>query len=406
MSGRQAEVIVAGHICLDIIPTIHGKPARMDALFVPGKLVDVGKAVISTGGAVSNTGIALHQLGCQVSLMGKVGQDLFGETILSILNKYSPTLTEGMIISPDASSSYTIVISPPQTDRIFLHATGANDTYSADDLRTEQLLGARIFHFGYPPLMRSMYMNTGEELILLLKKVKEQGLTVSLDLAKPDPETEAGCADWRSILTGALPYVDICLPSFEEIVYMLHRDRYEIWMKEVGSGDLLTYATGDFLSELAEELLEMGAAVVGLKLGEHGLYVRTTKEVSRLSAIGPCLLSKELQANWLDSEMIVSCFHVDAVGTTGAGDCTIAGFIYGLLQGFELEKTLQTAVGVGAFNVEQADAVSGIPHGSKVWERMDNGWKQREMKLDLANWTMNGDQIWIGPHHKIAEGGR
>lgn len=406
MSGSQAEVIVAGHICLDIIPTMHGKPARMDALFVPGKLVDVGKAVISTGGAVSNTGIALHQLGCKVSLMGKVGQDLFGETILSILNTYSRALTEGMIITPDASSSYTIVISPPQTDRIFLHATGANDTYSADDLSVEQLQGARIFHFGYPPLMRSMYKNNGKELILLLQKVKEQGLTVSLDLAKPDPETEAGCADWRTILTGALPYVDVCLPSFEEIVYMLHRDQYEIWKKELGSGDLLTYATGDFLCELAEELLAMGTAIVGLKLGEHGLYVRTTKEASRLSALGPCLLSKELQANWLDSEMIVSSFQVDVVGTTGAGDCTIAGFIYGLLQGFEFEKTLQTAVGVGAFNVERADAVSGIPHGSKVWERMDNGWQQREMKLDLANWTLHDGRTWIGPHHKRAEGSR
>jgi sugar/nucleoside kinase (ribokinase family) len=402
----QAEVIVAGHICLDIIPTIRGQQIGLDALFVPGKLVDVGKAVISTGGAVSNTGIALHRLGSKVSLMGKVGNDLFGEAILSMLGEHNPTLVEGMIVAPGENSSYSIVISPPRTDRIFLHSTGANDTYSADDLRVEQLQAARLFHFGYPPLMRNMYRNNGVELALLLKKVKNQGLTVSLDLAKPDPASDAGRADWRAILTHALPHVDVFLPSFEEIVYMLHRDQYEAWMSESDSGDLISYATGDFLSQIAEELLEMGAVIVGLKLGEHGLYVRTTWEEARLSAMGGCSPKEDLRENWLDNEIISSCYQVDVVGTTGAGDCTIAGFLYSLLMGMKLEHALQTAVGVGAFNVEHADAVSGIRTGSEVSERMNNGWAKREMKLDLPNWVLNEQQVWIGPHHKKCQRSR
>lgn len=396
----QVEVIVAGHICLDIIPTIRGRQIGLDAIFVPGKLIDVGKAVISTGGAVSNTGIALHRLGSNVRLMGKVGNDFFGEAILSILGEHNPTLVDGMIIAPGENSSYSIVISPPQTDRIFLHSTGANDTYSAADLRVEQLQTARLFHFGYPPLMRSMYKNNGEELAILLKKVKTAGLTVSLDLAKPDPASDAGRADWRAILTKALPYVDVFLPSFEEIVYMLHRDQYEAWMSESDSGDLIAFATGDFLSQIAEELLEMGAAIVGLKLGERGLYVRTTWEEARLSAMGLCSPTKDLRENWLDNEMISSCYQVDVAGTTGAGDCTIAGFLYSLLMGMKLVHALQTAVGVGAFNVEHADAVSGIRTGSEVWERMNKGWAKREMKLDLPNWVLDEQQIWIGPHHK------
>jgi sugar/nucleoside kinase (ribokinase family) len=402
----QAEVIVAGHICLDIIPTIRGGQIGLDALFVPGKLVDVGKAVISTGGAVSNTGIALHRLGSNVRLMGKVGNDLFGDAILSILGEHNPALVDGMIVASGENSSYSIVISPPRTDRIFLHSTGANDTYSAADLRDEQLQAARLFHFGYPPLMRSMYRNNGEELALLLKKVKTAGLTVSLDLAKPDPASEAGSADWRAILTKALPYVDVFLPSFEEIVYMLHRDQYEAWMRESDSGDLISFATGDFLSQMAEELLEMGAAIVGLKLGEHGLYVRTTSEEARLSAMGGCSPTEDLRENWLDNEIISSCYQVDVVGTTGAGDCTIAGFLYSLLKGMKLEHALQTAVGVGAFNVEHADAVSGIRTGSEVWERISKGWAKREMKLVLPNWVLNEQQIWIGPHHKKSQRSR
>ncbi|CAH1191635.1 Ribokinase [Paenibacillus allorhizoplanae] len=402
----QAEVIVAGHICLDIIPTIRGQQIGLEALFVPGKLVDVGKAVISTGGAVSNTGIALYRLGSSVSLMGKVGNDLFGEAILSILGGHNPSLAKGMIIAPGESSSYSIVISPPQTDRIFLHSTGANDTYAAADLHEDQLEAARLFHFGYPPLMRSMYQNNGDELAFLLEKVKSNGVTVSLDMAKPDPASDAGRADWRAILTKALPYVDVFLPSFEEIVYMLHRDQYEAWMRESDSGDLLPFAAGDFLSKVAEELLEMGVAIVGLKLGEHGLYVRTTWDEARLSAMGRCSPSEEVRENWLDNEIISSCYQVDVAGTTGAGDCTIAGFLYSLMKGMKLEHVLQTAVGVGACNVEHADAISGIRTGSEVWERINNAWAKHEMKLDLPNWVLDEQQVWVGPHHKKSQRSR
>ncbi|GFZ91661.1 hypothetical protein GCM10008018_42480 [Paenibacillus marchantiophytorum] len=400
MSQNEAEVIIAGHICLDIIPTIYDKQSGMDAYLVPGKLVDIGPAVISTGGAVSNTGIALHRLGSRVKLMGKIGNDIFGEAILMILRQHGASLIDGMIVSPDEHSSYSIVISPPHIDRTFLHSTGANDTYSAGDLRPEQLKGARLFHFGYPPLMRRMYEDEGNELALLLKKVKESGLTVSLDLAKPDPKSDAGRANWRAIFSKVLPYVDVFMPSFEEILYMLHREHYDQLLQEAPSGDLLPFASGTLLSEISGDLLEMGAAIVVLKLGEHGLYVRTTSNHSRLLAMGLCAPAQEHFRNWTNSELLTSCYKVDVAGTTGAGDCTIAGFLLGLMRGVTLEDSLHTAVGVGACNVEQTDATSGIPDGSVVWSRISGGWAKREMKLNLHNWTLNEQGLWNGPHHK------
>ena len=54
---KPFDVVVAGHICLDIIPTIPHE--RIE--FEPGRLLQVGPAVLSTGGAVSNTGLALHR---------------------------------------------------------------------------------------------------------------------------------------------------------------------------------------------------------------------------------------------------------------------------------------------------------------------------------------------------------
>jgi sugar/nucleoside kinase (ribokinase family) len=394
LTHSGSEVIVAGHICLDIIPTISEMRTGIDALFVPGKLVDVGSAVLATGGAVSNTGLALHRLGSHVQFMGKVGDDPFGAVIMDVLRKHGDEIVEGMIVTMGEHSSYTVVINPPNIDRIFLHSTGANDTYSSDDLNMDQLTDVRMFHFGYPPLMRKMYENQGEQLMLLLSKVKASGLTVSLDMAKPDPESDAGKADWRTILVRALPYVDVFLPSFEEIFYMLHRERYEEMLLKASSGDILRFVDAQLLSELADELLAMGVSIVGFKLGEHGLYVRTTADTARLAASGLCSPDVGMIHNWTDRQLLTPCFEVEVVGTTGAGDCTIAGFLCGMLRGLSIEDTLQIAVGVGACNVEQADASSGIPVLAHLQDRIHCGWVKREMKLALPGWHESVDGLW------------
>jgi len=386
LSDRAAEIIVAGHICMDVIPTIQEKQGGMDALLIPGKLVDIGPALMSTGGAVSNTGLALHRLGIGTKLMGKVGDDLFGDAILDALRRYDEKLASGMIKSPGGHSSYTIVINPPHVDRLFLHCTGTNDTFAADDVQPEALTGAKLFHFGYPPLMRLMYEDEGKELVMLLSRVKSSGLTVSLDMAKPDPESDAGKADWRKILTNALSFVDVFLPSFEEILYMLRRDTYETLVRVHNTNDLLPFADSELLSELGEQLLDMGAAVVALKLGEHGLYVKTTSNPERLAAMGLCAPPAGAITEWSGRELLAPCYEVKVAGTTGAGDCTIAGFLAGLLRGLSIEEVLLTAVGVGACNVEKTDATSGVPVWAKVRERVESGWAQRSISRDLSDW--------------------
>jgi len=392
-----AEIVVAGHICLDVIPRIHGSNQGQSVaqLLVPGKLVDIGPAHLSTGGAVSNTGLALHRLGFSVKLMGKIGDDLFGKAILSILNGYGEALAEGMIVAPHEPSSYTVVISPPGVDRIFLHCTGANDTFTSNDVSRESLKGARLFHFGYPPLMRKMYEDGGAELERLLSGVKTLGLTVSLDLARPDPDSPAGKADWHKILTRVLPYVDVFLPSFEEILYMLHPDKYRELSELHGTTELLSFADGPLLSSLSQQLLGMGAALVGIKLGEHGFYLRTTTSKERNSQMGKCGPCSEQMDNWLGRELIAACYKVEAVGTTGAGDCTIAGFLAGLANGLSVEEVLLGAIGVGACNVEQADAVSGVPKWADVQSRIQSGWKQRDVSMSLPGWQYDREYgLW------------
>ncbi len=156
----KKKVIAAGHICLDITPVFPEKTvSAVTDILLPGKLIQMGDARIHTGGAVANTGLAMKLLGADVSLMGKIGKDTFGEIVGSLLSKYDADA--GMIRTDQASTSYSVVLAIPGIDRIFLHNPGANDTFCAEDIPEEAWQDTALFHFGYPPLMRSMYVNGG-----------------------------------------------------------------------------------------------------------------------------------------------------------------------------------------------------------------------------------------------------
>ena len=260
-----AEVVVAGHVCLDVIPVLPG-PARLE----PGRLLEIGPAEMSTGGAVPNIGLALHRLGVPVRLMGKVGDDLFGSAVLEALRARDPQLAADMVVGAGEITSYSIVISPPGVDRSFLHCSGANDTFTADDVRYDELASARLFHFGYPPIMRAMYADGGSELRRMLARARDAGPAISLDMCRPDPDGDAGRVDWPQLLKDTLPLVDIFVPSIEELLFMLDRDAYGRLESGADVVDL------DLLRRLGDQLLGMGTAVVAIKLGEQGLYVRTS----------------------------------------------------------------------------------------------------------------------------------
>lgn len=390
--SNKADVIVAGHICLDLIPDLG--QASLAAITVPGSLINVGAAVLSTGGTVANSGLALHRLGAAVKLMGKIGDDPIGKLIVEAIERDGGSaMAQGMIVSRGEQSSYSIVISPRGSDRIFLHCPGTNDTFKADDITEQSLEGAKLFHFGYPPLMKEMYENDGRELEKLLAKVKAKGNTVSLDMSRPDPDSAAGKVNWRSVLQRILPYVDLYLPSWEETVFMLESDRSK--QQSSRSLDL----SGDALAELSGSLLHMGAAVVGLKIGEEGLYVRTTSDGERLRQLGAC--TPPDIAGWQSRELLAPCFVTDVVGTTGAGDSTIAGLLCGLLHELPLEQTMTAAVAVGACSVEALDATSGIVPWHEVLRRIEDGWRRRGPSLPLKGWRSerNGG-IWVGPNDK------
>lgn len=389
----DSRVVVAGHICIDIIPTFENRPSRTDAVVAPGKLVHVGPAVMATGGAVSNTGLALHRLGIPTSLIGKIADDLFGGAILDVLRSRDPSLADGMVITQDAPSSYTIVINPPGMDRSFIHCPGANDTFGPEDVASEKLAGARLFHFGYPPLMRRMHIDGGHELTTMLRNVHQQGIATSLDLAHIEAGTEVGNIDWRGLLTMALREVDFFVPSLDEVFPILKPDQFREASERPG-GSFMDAVNSALLHELSSELLDLGAAVVCLKMGDQGIYLRTTPHPERLASLKSITLSSE----WLGREMLAPAYDVEVVGTTGAGDCAIAGFIAGLVRGQTPEEALSSSVACGGANVEQADAISGVPSWRELQARIDDGWNKMELSIVTPDWRYDSQRgLWAGP---------
>ena len=371
----MADVVVAGHVCVDLIPTLPNLAEGFS--YEPGTLLEVGPATVSTGGCVPNTGLALHRLGTRVRLIGRVGDDPFGDVV-----RRSPagSALDGAIRTvPGESTSYTVILSPPGEDRMFLHFAGANDSFTADDVTNEALAGARIFHFGYPPIMRRMREDGGENLVATMSRAREAGLATSLDMAYPDPATSAGRADWPRILGRALPHVDIFMPSLDELLPMLHTAEAPT-SRSAGAADLA--------SRLGRRLIGLGAGVVGIKCGPEGLYLRTSPE-DRLRRAG--VMDPEA---WADRELWSAAFEVEAVGTAGAGDATVAGFLHSLLSGGSPEEALTAAVAAGAMSVEAADATGGIKSWAEARHRISDGWK-RKTDPPGENWSpLDATGLW------------
>ena len=377
----SAEVIVAGHICLDIIPAFAVEQLTLS----PGCLVTAGPATLASGGVVSNTGLILSLLGTATALVGKIGDDAFGAALKQVLESTAPGTSNHMIQCPSGSTSYSIVLSAPQTDRMFIHSPGCNATFEADDVSDALLDSARLLHFGYPPLMRQMYINDGNELVKLFSRAKRAGITTSLDMSMPEGAAAPNTTNWSAILARVLPHVDIFTPSVEEMLLLLN-------YKLTPNGDPTDLVT---IAALADQLLLFGARIIVLKMGQYGLYLRTADSLTIAKIGHDSLVNSE---TWGSRELFTSCFTVDPVGTTGSGDATVAGFLHKFLAGGSPQECVTAGIAVGAFSVEGPDAISGIRPWTQIEDRVRAGWPKRDSVINMYRWTWDqSDRVWYGP---------
>lgn len=364
MANRPIDVCVAGHICLDIIPSISSRELSPATLYTPGSLVQVDRATLSLGGAVANTGVALHRLGANVRAIGKVGNDLLGRMVLNLLRDYDASFPQQMLVANEGTS-YSIVLSLPDVDRCFLHFPGANETFEAADLSGSSWQYTRILHFGYPPLMPGILADGGRGLANVFSQAQTAGALTSLDMAMPAGNSDHGNTDWHQWLMQVLPSVDLFLPSLDELLLMWDSHYYSHLIENSGGENLATHVPVERLSQIADELIVTGTPLVMIKLGDRGLFLRAHPQVSKLLRTRSAWQDFDWES-WNDCELLSPCWEVPVVGANGAGDCTIAGFLMSLLQGCGPKVALRNATAVGACCVQSIDAVSKIP----AWETL------------------------------------
>jgi sugar/nucleoside kinase (ribokinase family) len=201
--------------------------------------------------------------------------------------------------------------------------------------------------------------------------------------------------DWRTFFRNILPFVDLFTPSIEEVLECGIID--EPWARTMKpqdvAGDL------DLLKKVVNVVMSFGPAILLLKLGEKGLYLRTRADLVDFCGAGlgkgfdvglsPSDRAEKYKA-WSGTELYSPVFDVDCVGTLGAGDCTIAAMISCIgcdsktaaamgesAPWIEPSRAMQLACAVGACNVEAHDAHSGLLPLVEVSKRIARGWARR-----------------------------
>jgi sugar/nucleoside kinase (ribokinase family) len=367
----SVQVVVAGHLCLDLTPDLLDKK-----LPTGGGVSMSGSLAISPGGAVPNVGLALIRLGELVRLVGRTGDDAVAALLRSALS----IAVEQPSLCPvqGRGKSYSIVIAQSGMDRFFIHCPGANETFTSDAVRDEDLANGRWLHFGYPPLMPAMCENDGKELELLFTRACERGLRTSLDFCSIDPSAKDSLK-WDRILSKCGPKVMVFAPGLEEISDALDiPGSPEMWWSSI--------------SDISSHLLALGFTIVVLKLGNRGLYLRSTDSAARAAAW-------DLGIEWTSRELFISCFEATMFNANGARDCTIAGLITALSQDFTPEQTLTFAAAVGACSVEASDASTGVMGLDATIDNIEAGWIGRAAVLPSLAWQYDeSEQLWRGPH--------
>jgi sugar/nucleoside kinase (ribokinase family) len=313
---RMRGAVVAGHLCLDIVPELAAVPPS-----APGDLTEIGPARLSAGGCVGNTGGDLAALGAPVTVVADVGDDALGTLLVGLLGERVAS-TSQVRRRPGASTSYTIVLQPSGRDRAFWHHVGANAGFDGSAIVLDS---AGLLHVGYPSVLPALSAGDGDPLVALLERARRAGVTTSLDLAVLDPAAPS-LVDWPRLLARVLPLVDVITPSAADV-----------W-SALGTGP-------EALEDTAERLVALGAAVAMVTGGGEGLALRTAG-LARLRAAGELL-----GPAWADRADLAPALEVEVVTTRAAGDAATAGLLYGVLAGLDPGEALRLAAHTAAARV-------------------------------------------------------
>lgn len=281
----------------------------LDSAMGRGKLVQVDPIEMTTGGIVSNAGIALARLGMHVAAFSLVGDDEWAAVIRSRYEQCGVD-TQRLLTLQGGATSTTAVLVDPSGERSFAHCVGAPKQMT-ESLFLENLdlfAKSRMTLIGYYSLMP----NLEKDLADVLAAIRETGCQTALDAA--------GDGGGMKPLDDLLPHLDVYVPSLAEATHQTGTDEPEA---------------------IIDTFRACGApGLLGVKLGSKGAMLsRAAGEYLRIEQVSP---------------------PGPIVDTTGAGDCFYAGLLAGLLRNRSDSDAGRLAAATGACCVTQLGASAGI----------------------------------------------
>ena len=290
MSG----VFVVGSINQDFVLRLERRPA-------PGETVTGAELALFPGGKGANSAVAAARLGARVSMLGRVGEDAFGENLVRNLldNGVGTMHVRAAHDSPTGSAFITVT---PDGENAIVVSPGANRSFgpgevedAAEDLRAASVLVAQL-EVDAAAVGRAASI------------VTEAGGRFLLNFAPP-----------REVPEGLIPLADPLVVNEHEARFLLDAD------------------TGE-PETLIEGLLELGSRSVVITLGANGALLAADGSTRRFGAP-----------------------KVEAVDTTGAGDAFVGALAARLAGGAPLEEAVPYAVLAGAVAVTREGAQGSLP---------------------------------------------
>lgn len=238
-------IVVVGSINMDLV-------ARMPRLPRPGETVSGEELETIPGGKGANQAVAAARLGAHVTMIGRVGDDSFGESLRSSLNQNS-VVTDHVLTTTNCSSGVALIGVEASGANSITVIPAANGRLSVEDVEAHSKVIAAAdalivqLESPVPTVAKSIEL------------AQRHGILTVLDPA-PAPNTP---------LPPALLGVDIISPNQTEA--------------EALTG--IVVADWNSAEQSARRLQALGAKNVVLKMGELGALVLTSEgTIDRVSA--------------------------------------------------------------------------------------------------------------------------
>jgi sugar/nucleoside kinase (ribokinase family) len=302
---KTIDCVVVGSCVVDVL----ARPVSLTTPIGGGRLIESEPLRLTTGGIVSNSGIAMARLGMRVAAFTYVGDDEWAEVIRK---RYAAEGidTSALMTHPEGATSTTAVLIDPSGERSFVHCVGAPRLLDKQAMLSQLDLFAksRAMLIGYYPLMTRLQNDLPE----VLAAIRKTGCLTALD--------SAGDGGTMNPLASMLPHLDFYVPSDAEAEH------------QTGRSDP---------REMIQAYRDAGAkGWLGIKLGAQG-----------------ALLSPR-PGEFID--VAVAKPPGDVIDTTGAGDCFYGALVAGVLRGLSPMEAGKLAAAAGACCVTGLGATTAI----------------------------------------------